>query len=269
MSELDDLEKRLAALEKSHAALKGFIVPAYWNLLDQLYDRTPAPDAPVCCLACGIEAPDAAYRRRLSACAFDGGKLERLECPACGCVFGPLKYLNLPERVVELDYRLLYTHYAEADSTAEEVRAFHALDPLPGGLYLNWGSGAWSRTVETLRALGFDVWGYEPNAPPDSRHVARSRAEISARFDGIFSNNVVEHLTDPVRQFADFHAILKPGGRMAHATPCHQWLYDHSRFHVFFPLAGSIERLAARTGFSLVDQTDDGEFMVRVFQRND
>jgi hypothetical protein len=267
--DLASLAQRLEALEKRHAALKGFLAPAYWNLLDQLGERAPAGDRPVACLACAHQALVSTYPVRIDACVFDGGRLERLECPACGCVFGPLKYLTLPQPLVEADYRLLYADYAEADSTDQEVGAFQALEPRRDGLYLNWGSGAWSRSVETLRALGFDVWGYEPNAPIEDSHVVASKAEISARFDGIFSNNVLEHLFDPAAQFAEFHALLKPGGRMAHATPCFDWLYAHSRFHVFFPLAGSIERLAARTGFRLIGAQDEGEFKVRVFERLD
>lgn len=29
--------------------------------------------------------------------------------------------------------------------------------------FINWGSGAWSGSVERLRADGYDVWGFEPH----------------------------------------------------------------------------------------------------------
>jgi len=164
------------------------------------------------------------------------GRLERLECPECGCVFGPLKYLRTPEALVSADYALLYSFYSEGDSTEEELRAFDLLKPTRDRLYLNWGSGAWSRSVEILRAQGYDVWGYEPNAQTDSPFVVRRREEVSARFDGIFSNNVIEHLFSPLDQFLDFRTLLKPDGRMVHASPCYEWSFAFTRFHVFFPL---------------------------------
>ena len=255
-------DDRLARLEARVEALAGLLQPAYWSLLDSLYARL-GPQTPPRCLACDGAGP---FGSRIDQCVFGGGLLERYECRDCGCVFGPLKYLELPEAVVEADYRLLYQSYSEGDSTEAELRAFHALDPKPGGLYLNWGSGAWSASVERLRAEGWDVWGYEPHAETASPFVVRNRGEVSARFDGIFSNNVIEHLRVPAAQFADFQAVLKPGGRMAHASPCYDWRYAFSRFHVFFPLRDAPERLAARTGFRVIGREEDDDYRVRVFE---
>jgi SAM-dependent methyltransferase len=197
---------------------------------------------------------------------FGGGRLIRLTCESCGCVFGPISYLELPQAIVDADYRLLYQGYTEGDSTEQEIRAFHALEPKRGGLYLNWGSGAWSTSVERLRAEGWDVWGYEPHADVRSPFVVRNRGEVSAAFDGIFSNNVIEHLRDPAAQFRDFKAVLKRGGRMAHASPCYKWRYAFSRFHVFFPLDRAPEALAARTGYQITATEEDGDYGVRVFE---
>jgi SAM-dependent methyltransferase len=259
------LEARLAELERQNQALRGYIVPALFDVLDRHYARLGPAGEPRC-LACDASGPDAMFPKRVDQCVFGGGRLERLECPSCGCVFGPMKYLETPGPVVDADYRLLYTTYTEGDSTEAELRAFHALQPRRDGLYLNWGSGAWSASVERLRAEGYDVWGYEPHAQIDSPYVVKSRGEVSARFDGVFSNNVIEHLFDPAAQFRDFATILKPGGRMAHASPCYAYEFAFTRFHVFFPLGDSPARLAERTGFRLVGAEDDGTYRVRVFE---
>lgn len=80
-----------------------------------------------------------------------------------------------------------------------------------GRLYLDWGcGGAWSRTISQLRREGWDVWGYEPSAEAPGDFVVNQRSAIGAQFDGIFSNNVIEHFRDPVGQFNDFHQLLKP-----------------------------------------------------------
>jgi SAM-dependent methyltransferase len=258
------LERRLTDLERRHELLKGFIVPALWDAHDRLYERVP-PTVPPPCLACDTSPSTVPFRERVDVCAFGGGRLVRLECPSCGCVFGPIKYLETPPALIEADYRLLYASYSEGDSTEHELRAFEALRPRRDGVYLNWGSGARSASVERLRARGHDVWGYEPHADVDSPFVARRREEISARFDGIFSNNVIEHLVDPAAQFREFHRLLKNGGRMAHASPCYAWSFAYSRFHVFFPLGEAAARLAERSGFTLSAAVDDGDFRVRVF----
>lgn len=267
---LAGLEARVGRLEAREQALRDWAVPAVWDALDRLEARTPLPER-LTCLACAHDGPADAFLVREDACVFGGGRLVRHECPACGCVFGPCKYLDTPASLVAADYRLLYAHYSEGDSTEAEVRAFHALDPEPGGLYLNWGSGAWSGTVDRLRAEGWDVWGYEPHAPisrEGSGHpfVVRNRGEVSALFDGIFSNNVIEHLFDPAAAFRDFRTNLKPRARMAHASPCYAYACAFTRFHVFFPLREAAARLAERSGFRLIGAEDDGDFRVRVFQ---
>ena len=261
---LKDLERRLARLELQNRRLREFLVPAFWNALDRLEART-ADQTPVTCLACGRAGPPSDYGVRVDQCMFGGGRLERLECPVCGCVFGPMKYLNTPAEIVSADYSLLYSFYSEGDSTEEELRAFESLHPKPGGLYLNWGSGAWSRSVEILRDRGYDVWGYEPNAMTDSPFVVKRREEVSARFDGIFCNNVIEHLFSPREQFLEFRDLLKPAGAMCHASPCYEWSYAFTRFHVFFPLGRAPEKLAERSGFKLSHVVDDGAFHARVF----
>ena len=262
----ESLETRLARLEAQEQALRQFIVPAYWNLLDRVYAPAP-PSAEAECLACGRRSDLTDFALRTDECVFGGGVLQRLECGACGCVFGPLKYLTLPEPLIAADYRLLYAHYQEGDSTEAELRAFELLEPRRDGLYLNWGSGGWSRSVQILRERGFDVWGFEPNAASDSPFVVRSRGEVSARFDGVFSNNVIEHFLSPALQFRDFLNVLTPTGRMAHASPCYRWSYAFTRFHVFFPLGRAPEALAERTGFRVASRTDDGEFQAVVYER--
>ena len=137
-----------------------------------------------------------------------------------------------------------------------------------GRLYLDWGcGGAWSRTISQLRREGWDVWGYEPSAEAPGDFVVNQRSAIGAQFDGIFSNNVIEHFRDPVGQFNDFHQLLKPGGKMAHSSPCYEYSYEFTRFHTLFLLGKSPEILADRTGFQVTDRVKEGEYINLVFSK--
>jgi SAM-dependent methyltransferase len=109
--------------------------------------------------------------------------------------------------------------------------------------------------VPILRARGFDVWGYEHLAGKTENFIVRHRGEISAKFDGIFSNNVIEHFRDPVAQFLDLATVLKPNGVMSHSTPCYEYRCHGTRFHTVFCLEDSIRVLARRTGFEVVSST--------------
>jgi SAM-dependent methyltransferase len=174
--------------------------------------------------------------------------------------------LDLSAPQLSLEYRALYSYYDEIDSTDSELRAFRACTPVVGGLYLNWGCGVWAATIDKLREEGYDVWGYEPMVQTNAPYVASSEEQISASFDAIFSNNVVEHFADPVEEFKCMRRHLKPGGVMVHASACYELLYEDTRFHLAFFVGRSVEVLAARTGFEVIGRERDGEYMHVVFR---
>ena len=133
-----------------------------------------------------------------SECIFNGGKLIRYKCPTCGVIFGPEKMFALTEEQFSEDYALHYSVYKEGDSTQQELELFYKLDPTKSGIYLNWGVGAWSTTIDTLRREGYQVYGYDPYAPVDSEYVIKDKQVLQQmKFDGIFSHDLLEHLRDP------------------------------------------------------------------------
>lgn len=238
-----------------------------WAALDRAYDEL-LPGRTVTCIVCAhADKPDG-FEIHRDECIFGGGRLERYGCPSCGCLFGPQKYLDLPEAAVDADYRFLYSYYSESDSSETEIRTFQRLDPRQDGLYLDWGcGGVWSNTLATLRRSGWDVWGYEPSAAVSENRVMRTRAEISATFDGIFSNNVIEHFRQPVETFRDFHSMLADGGLMAHSSPCFERNYTFTRFHTIFLTGRSPFVLAERTGFEVVDIVPEGGTITALFRK--
>jgi hypothetical protein len=169
--------------------------------------------------------------------------------------------------MVAADNALLYDGYSEGDSTDCEIRAFRSIAADRAGPYLNWGCGKQSRCIPALRSEGYDVWGYEPTDLSEQEFVVADKTHISTQFAGIFSNNVIEHMLRPVEEFRYLHSILRPGGRMAHASPCYRYAYGFTRFHVIFLTGDAPAILASRTGFRITDKEEDGEYMSCVYER--
>jgi hypothetical protein len=253
------LEAQLALSEKVHVA-------GFWWALDAIYDHT-LHDRKLECIVCGHTGSRNGFEIHVSNCIFGGGRLERYGCPNCECIFGAQKFLDLSPDLIDLDYQLLYSRYKEADNTANEVRTFKSLLPDRGRSYVNWGSGAWNGTIGVMRAEGWDLWGYEPSAPAGGEFVATQKEGLPAAVAGLFSNNVIEHFTDPVAQFEEYASVLPAGARMAHSSPCYEYTYAFTRFHTVFLTGRSPEVLAGRTGFKIVDRVKDGEYINVVFER--
>jgi hypothetical protein len=253
-----------------------------WAIVDDLDRRLPYRDTLQCPL-CGhqggaarpaaghgsgqaqqLSASLSSFSTRVSYCIFGGGDLIRYACPSCDLIFGPEKMLALSEHALAEEYEWHYRAYREGDSTEQELRAFYALKPRRDGIYLNWGAGDWSRTLDVLRSEGWNAVGFEPHpsGAPARPGVMTDWRQISAmRFDGIFSNNVLEHLRYPLRELRVMAGLLAPGGRMSHATPCFAYRYEFTRFHIFFYLGRSQSLLAQKSGLSIVSHEADGDFI--------
>ena len=239
-------------------AVKGALfkndIRCRWQVLDAFDGLLYPPETPVKCLICGHEASKASYETKTSECIFGGGRLERFVCPKCGCIFGPLKMMSLSTAQLNEEYTQHYSVYCEGDSTWKERLAFESLKPTKNGRYLNFGAGAWSKTTEELRQEGWDVWDYDPNAPRcDVDWLIRSPQQLATmKFDGIFSNDVLEHFKNPLKELADMKAILSPGGKMVHCTGCYEYDCHYTRFHYIFYTGRSLEYIAEKLEMAIV-----------------
>lgn len=241
-----------------------------WDLIDYL-DKYQTPILHMVCPLCEYADSVEKFNKLISACIFGGGTLVRHECPECDVIFGPNKMLSLSEGELSRDYEWHYRMYTEGDSTSQEIRAFHSLNPTKEGGYLNWGAGSWSKTIEILRKEGWNVFGFEPHSSASlgGQHIISDKQQLcTMQFDGIFSNNVLEHLRYPIREFSEMRELLKADGKMSHSTSCFEYLYEYTRFHLFFFLGKSRSELAKKAKFNVIDFVKDGEFMNLVLTKD-
>lgn len=264
---LKELERRIDVLEKQLNLVESYSVQSFWSAIDRIYEHTLIGRV-ITCIVCSYSTKREKYEVKVDHCQFAGGILERYKCPRCGCIFGPQKYLDMERLFIDNDYGLLYSRYSESNSYENELKTFHSLSPKKTKLYLNWGCGGhWSSTVQKLRDGGWNVWGFEPSLQASEGFIVKSREEISAKFDGIFSNNVIEHFRNPVRQFLEFHKMLKPNGLMAHSSPCYEQKYMSTRFHTLFLLGKSAHVLAEMTGFKVKGTSSVGDYTNYIFEK--
>lgn len=274
-SEIAQLEKSIAKLivsnfnelkSLSHEYQREVLrhqISIKWDLIDGLERRrSPAPSLE--CPLCEHQGEAKTFKVYESHCIFEGGRLLRHQCGNCDVIFGSAKMLELSSAELSNDYQWHYKVFSEGDSTEAEMRTFFAMNPKKEGVYLNWGAGCWSKTLDLLRSEGWNVYGYEPfsSSPQQSPHLISSKKTMQLmRFDGIFSNNLLEHLKHPVDELIEMRSFLKEDGIMSHTTPCFEYLYEYTRFHLFFFLGRSTAILADKAGLSIKDFCKDGEFM--------
>ena len=266
--ELTIVRQQLDTLAAQHAATMQGQISNASRVIDAIDSLLPESDTIVCSL-CNATSPRTEYLVKESQCVFGGGRLRRYQCPNCDVIFGPDKTARLSALQLTEEYAVHFRAFTEAYEPPAEIRAFHLLEPKMGGRYLNYGCGANTAGMRELRAAGWDVWGYEPNerAIDTENYVVRSSERLhTMSFDGVYSSNVLEHFQDPVTELRTMNGLLKVGGRMAHATPCFEYLYEYTRFHLFFFTGRSRNLLAQKAQMDVVSFTADKEFMCLVMQ---
>ena len=282
-AEIEDGSKRSQQYEKEiHekiGAVSRELMKVKWRQIDQIVADTESPEDELTCDICGASHKRKEYETRISACIFNGGKLIRYVCPECGVVFGPTKFSNLKKQEQDEDYIVHYFGFNEMDYTGKELKAFYLLNPNKDGFYLDYGCGRWSHTVEALREQGYQVFGYEPYAPDsENPYIITDPLVLQGmRFDGIFSNDLLEHLIDPVADMKFMKTLLKdPRAQISHSTTCYAYMYEFTRFHTHFFTGKSNEVLAEKSGFEILeyidelhDETKDSDFICCVYGMKD
>ena len=224
-----------------------------------LLDWLAKPPATLSCPICLHEDRYPRFALLIAQDQFGGGKLVRHQCPRCDVIFGTQRMLSLPPEEMAIEYSDLYATYEEHESTERELAAFSYLGARPGGRYLNFGAGRWSAALSILREQGIDVVAFEPYMKMESSATVYTKEEElrDLRFDGIMSNNLIEHLQDPVSALTKQAKLLKDReSRMVHATACYRYEYEYSRFHLFFFVGRSVDAMAQRAGLR-VEETDN------------
>lgn len=269
---LDRQEKHLEKLKSDLGAASRQIMLTKWRQIDHDRQIWEKPEDILTCDLCGYSQMRKDYEVKETDCIFNGGHLERYVCPGCGVIFGPDKFKNLGQDGIDEDYWVHYLGFQEGDSTEKEIRAFKMLHPTKDGIYLDYGCGSWSKTVDVLRAEGYQVYGYEPYASDiDNPYIIGGKDNIKdMRFDGIFSNDLLEHLINPIEDLKFMKSLLlRPESKMAHSTGCFAYKHEETRFHTHFFVANSANILAEKAGFEIIERCDDleeNDFICCVFK---
>lgn len=265
---LDKMQADLGAVARQLMLVK-------WKEIDHARRLTEKEDDILTCDICGYSARRADYETKETECIFNGGHLTRYVCPQCDVIFGPSKFRDLGQDGINEDYWVHYLGFQEGDSTEKEIRAFKMLNPNKNSLYLNYGCGSWSKSIELLREEGYQVYGYEPYAADiDNPYIISGKENIqSMKFDGIFSNDLLEHLINPVEDLEFMKSLLlRPESKMAHSTGCFAYKHEITRFHTHFFVGRSADILAEKSGFRIVERCDDleqNDFICCVFEMDD
>lgn len=255
-----ELESEIKRLKLEIEQLKSQVTNNGIYCLQTSFETNAYEDLPkksIKCPICSKTIKDTANHLRISTNFWNTGDLIRVECPHCDVVFGPLSIINRDSRRLSEDYKILYTYYKEGETPIYQKMAFDRLKTSKEKNYLNYACGDWKNGIENLRNDGWNIYGYEPNLPYQTDSIKTDFKELSEiKFDALMTHNFIEHIQNPIQVFTEWNQMLQIGNKMVHSSPCFKWKFDFSNFHLYFFLGKSLDILAKRTGFRVLEYED-------------
>jgi len=182
------------------------------------------------CKLCGRD--DGALTIHYPAYVFRSGDFEAPEwpehskyyCPHCeflwADMFDQLSLAEYGESYVKANYDS-HRVPTEARMTGAPLLLRELAALTDGTRFIDYGVGYNVPYIYELRGRGIDLWGCDISARvPYSRFVRYlpDKDLPAGTFDGLYSIDVAEHLSDIVNDYLYMKDLLKPGGYMLHVT---------------------------------------------------
>lgn len=206
----------------------------------------------------------------MATCFLTQAPLKRFKCSTCGVIFGTIDMILKTSEQMKSDYVFCDSVFKDNNSIDYETQTFNSLKPDKGGLYLNFGCGYNCTTIPTLRSSGWNIVGFEPFVPgpnPGPYIIQNKQELLKYKFDGIISNNLLEHLQDPVQDLLFMKSLLKDkSGLMAHSTANYKYLYEYSKYHLYFFVDKAVNYMCQSAGLIVKEIiTDNHEYINYVY----
>lgn len=187
-------------------------------------------------------------------------------CNACEFVYKNTEYhLNNDG---EHDEYKMHNNSFESKGYVQMFERFIAENIRPlniSGIALEFGSGPGPVLKELLRREGFEMYDYDPFFNPNTDYSDR-------KYDLITSTEVVEHFSNPLKEFVHISSLLKVNSYLVVMTNFNnfteneflKWWYRRDATHISFYNVKTFEFIAKKLKLKLVKHNDKN---VIIFQK--
>lgn len=166
--------------------------------------------------------------------------LIRYQCNVCDVIFGPEEMLNLSsDKLFQACQDIYNSGHRDGDYDKSEYKIFHMLKPKKDGIYINWGAGS-NDTASVVKQEGYTLINYDPGIPDSLGYISRDSLQL-LKVDGIISNNLLDHLQNPIEELLFMKSILNKEASMIHASDGFKYDIPFTKFHLFFFVGKSVE----------------------------
>lgn len=186
-------------------------------------------------------------------------------CPVCEFVYQePASHVNKEKEKEQYDF---HENSFENEGYVNYLRTFlktHVLPLNKTGIALDFGSGPGPVLYELMKEYFDQVYHYDPFYHPSEDFKKHT-------YDVVTSTEVVEHFTDPIKEFTRLKELLKDDGYLVVMTNFRtmdmdqflHWWYRRDTTHISFYHVKTFEKIADKIGFKIVSQNEKNVIILK------
>lgn len=217
------------------------------------------------CVICELTDSYDNFKKLRSNDIFNAGTLIRHQCPNCGLIFGDLRFLSLSEQEIQDDYDDTYSYFTEGNTDNHIMNNIYSLHLFKNKQlsYLDYACGV-GKLIPALKNLGYNICGYDKYVKNDN--VLNNIEDM--KFDVIYANNFIEHITNPIEDINQILIHLNDDGHLIIMSDClDEYINEFTHFHVYFYTGNSFNILCDKLNLNIIESKTVGPCKIRVLKR--
>lgn len=196
---------------------------------------------------------------------FNAGTLIRHECPNCGLIFGDLRFLSLSEQEIQDDYDDVYSYFAEGDTVPYIMNNLNSLNLFKNKKlsYLDYACGI-GKMIPILKNSGYKIHGYDKYVKNDNV----MNCIDGMKFDVIYANNFIEHITNPIEDIKRILIHLNDDGYLIIMSDClDEYMIEFTHYHVYFYTGNSFNVLCDKLNLEIIESKKVDQCKIKVLKK--
>jgi hypothetical protein len=229
-----------------------------WNNLQQPCDTH------LRCAICDYNDLNEKFEKLYSRDMFYAGIIVRHKCPNCGVIYGDLRFINLSEEEIRNDHDDLYSYYSEGDTTPYIIENLNSLELFKNKKlsYLDYACGIGS-VLPIFKNNGYNICGYDYYVK--NQNVLNNIDNM--KFDVIYTNNFIEHVTNPIEDIKKILQHLNNDGYLIIISDCFdEYKIEYTHYHLYFYTGNSFNILCEKLNLNIIESKTIGPCKIKVLQ---
>jgi len=217
------------------------------------------------CIICEYTELNEKFQQLYSDDMFNACKLILHKCPSCGLIFGDLRFLDLTEKEINDDHDDLYSYYTEGDTVPYILCNLNSLNIFKNKnvSYLDYACGIGSM-IPILKNLGYNINGYDKHVK--NENVLNNLNDM--KYDVIYANNFIEHVTDPIADIQKILNHLNDNGYLILMSDCFdEYKIEYTHYHLYFYTGDSFNILCDKLNLVIIESKTVGLCKVKVLKK--